>query len=75
MCLTLGVTLLAPIKDIKRVLSSQCTVGAPVWSAKASMYLWITFVLLADFYMHLIYTSVESDAVLYSIPQHQADFV
>ena len=32
MCLTLGVTILASTIEIKLVLSSQCTVVAPVWS-------------------------------------------
>ena len=45
------------------MLYFQCTVGAPVWSAKASMYLRIALVLLTAFYMHLIYLSVESDAI------------
>ena len=44
MCLTLGATLLASTTDIQLVLYSQCTVGGPVWSAKAYMYLRITFV-------------------------------
>ena len=39
MCLTLGVTLLDLITEIQLVLYSQCTVGAPVCSDKASMYL------------------------------------
>ena len=63
MCLTLGVTLLASTQEIQLVLSSQFTVGAPLWSSKASMYLWITLVFLTDLYMHLISPSVESDAI------------
>ena len=63
MCLTLVVTLLASTTDIQLVLSYQCTVGAPVWSAKNSMYIWITFVLLTALNMHLTYPSVESDAI------------
>ena len=63
MCLTLGVTLLAPTTEIQLVLSYQCTVGALVWSAKASRYLRITFVFLTAFYMHLISQSVESNAI------------
>ena len=63
MCLILGVTLLASTIEIKLVLSSQFTVGAPVWSAKYSMYLRITLVLLTALYMHLISLSVESDAI------------
>ena len=63
MCLTLGVTILSSTTETKLVLSSQCTVGAPVWSAKSSMYLRITLVFLTALYMHLIYPSVESDAI------------
>ena len=63
MCLTIGVTLLASTTEIQLVLSSQFTVGAPVWSAKASMYLRITLVLLTALYMHLISLSVESDYI------------
>ena len=37
MRLTLGVALLASTTEIQLVLYSQFTVGAPVWSAKASM--------------------------------------
>ena len=62
MCLTLGLTILASTTEIKRELSSQCTVGAPVWSAKSSMYLRITLVLLTALYMHIVYISVESEA-------------
>ena len=43
MYLTLGVTPLASTTEIQLVLSYQCTVGAPVWIAKASMYLRISF--------------------------------
>ena len=43
-CLTLGVTILASTTEIKIMLYSQCTVVAPVWSARDSMYLWITLV-------------------------------
>ena len=63
MCLTLGVTILDSTTEIQLVLSSQCTVGSPVWNAKAPMYLWITLVLLTAFYMHLISLSVDSDAI------------
>ena len=63
MYLTLGVTHLASTTEIQFVLSSQYNVGATVWSAKASMHLRITLVLLTDLYMHLISTSVESDAI------------
>ena len=58
MCLTLGVTLLASTTEIQLVLSSQYTVVAPVWSAKASMYLLIALILLTSLYMHLIYPSM-----------------
>ena len=63
MCLTLGVTLLASTKEIKLVLSSQCSVGAPVWSAIAYMYLQKNLVILTALYMNRIYPSVESDAI------------
>ena len=63
MCLTLGVTILTSTTEIQLVLSSQCTVGSPVWSAKASMYLRINLVFLTAFYMHLIYPSMDSDAI------------
>ena len=59
MCLTLGVTLLASTIEIQLVLSSQCTVGAHVWSTKASMYLRITLVFLTDLYMYQISPSVD----------------
>ena len=63
MCSSLVVTLLASTSEIQIVLSSQCTVGAPIWSYKASMYLRITLVYLTALYMHLIYPSVESDSI------------
>ena len=63
MCLTLGVTLLASTTDIQLVLYSKCTIGASVWSDNYPMYLRITFVLLTYLYMHLIYPSVNSDAI------------
>ena len=63
MCLTLGVTILDSTTEIQLVLSSQCTVCAPLCSAKDSMYLRITLVFLTAFNINLIYTSVESDAI------------
>ena len=63
MCLTLGVILLASTAEIQLVLYSQCTLGAHVCSAKASMYLQTTLVFLIDLYMHLISPSVESYAI------------
>ena len=60
MCLTLGVTLLALTTEMQLVLSSQCTVGAPVWSATASMYVRITLFFVTALYIHPISTSVES---------------
>ena len=63
MCLTPGVTILASTTERQLVLSYQCTVGAPVWSAKASIYLWIYLVLFTALYMNLIYPPVESDAI------------
>ena len=62
-CLTLGVTILASTTEIQLVLSSQCTVSAPVYSAKASMYLRITLGFFTSLYMHLISPSVKSDAI------------
>ena len=58
MCITLGVAILSSTTEIQLVLSSQCTVCAPVWSDKSSMYLRITFILLTVLYMNLIYPSV-----------------
>ena len=58
MCLTLEVTILASTTEIQPVLSTQCTVGATVWSAKYSVYLQITLVFLTSLYMHLISPSV-----------------
>ena len=63
MCLTLVVTILASTTEIKLVLSSQCTVCAPLWISKASMYLRKTLVLLTAFYMYLISPSVESEDI------------
>ena len=63
MCLTLGVTILAPTTKIKIVLSYKCTVGAPVRSAKAFMYLRIALVFLTALYMNPIYPSMESYAI------------
>ena len=61
MCLTLGVIILDSTTEIQLVLYYQCTVGAPVCSAKASMYLWINLVLFIALYMNLISPTVESD--------------
>ena len=63
MCFTLGVTLLASTTRIQRVLSYQCTVVAPVWSAKYSMYIRITLIFLTALYMYLIPPSVGSKAI------------
>ena len=63
MCLTLGLTPLSSTTEIQLVLAYQCTVGAPVWSARASMYIRITLVLLTDLYMHLIYPSLDSESI------------
>ena len=46
MCLGIGETILASIREIKIHLSSQCNVGAPVWNSKASMYLHTALVFL-----------------------------
>ena len=64
MCLTIGVMFLASTTEIQIVLSSQSTVGEPVWIAKASIYLWIALVFLTSFHMNLISPSVESDAIV-----------
>ena len=63
MCLTIVVTLLDSTIEIKLVLYSHYTVGAPVWSAKASMYLRTTLVFFTAFYMHIISPLVESDYI------------
>ena len=63
MCLTLGVIILDSTTEMKLVLSYQCTVGSLVWSARDSMYLRITLVLLTDSYIHLFSPYVESDAI------------
>ena len=63
MCLTPGANILASTAEIKLVFSYQCTVGAPVWSSKASVYIQIKLVLLRDLYMHLIPPLVESEAI------------
>ena len=44
------------------MLSSQCTVGAPVWSAKAPIYRQSALVFLTALYMYLISPLVESEA-------------
>ena len=61
--LTLGVNILASTTEMQLVLSSQCPVDEPVWSARDSMHLWITLVSLTDFYMHRISPSVKSEAI------------
>ena len=60
---TLGVTLSASTTEIQLVLSSQFTVGAPVWSAKDKLYLRMALVFFTDFYMHLIFPPMESEAI------------
>ena len=60
MYLTLGVTILSSISEIQLLLYSQCSVGAPVGIAKASMYLRMALVLLAVLCLNLISPSVES---------------
>ena len=62
MCLTPGVNILDSTIEVNIVLSYQCTVGSPVWSAEASVYRCIALVFLTEFNMHLIYPSVESEA-------------
>ena len=56
-------TILASIKQIQLMLSSQYTVGAPVWSAKDSMYIRITLFFLTALYMHIIYPYVQLDSI------------
>ena len=63
MCLTLRVTILDSKTAIQLVLYSQCTVGEPVWSDRASIYLRIILVFLKYFYIHLISPSVDSEAI------------
>ena len=63
MCLTIGVTLLDSTIETQLVLYSQFIIGAPVWNDKVSVYLRISLVLLAYFYMYLIHPSVESQAI------------
>ena len=64
MYLTAGVTILASRTEMQRVLSFQYTVGSPVCSARAYMYIWITLLLLESSYMHLTSPSVESEAIV-----------
>ena len=63
MCLILGIIILASTTKIQLVLCSQCNIGAPVFSAKFSMYLLMDLVLLTVLYIHLISTSVDSEAI------------
>ena len=56
--LTLGVNILASTTEIQLVLPFQFSVGAPVWSSRASMYHQTTLVFLTDLYVHLIHPSV-----------------
>ena len=63
MCSTLGVTRLASTAEIQRLMSSWCTSGAPVWDAKAYMYLQTALVFLTALYMHIISPSVKSEAI------------
>ena len=62
MCLTLGVTILSWTTEIQLVLYYQCTVGAPVWIAKYSIYLLIALFFLKSLCVHIIYPSVDSEA-------------
>ena len=59
---TLRVTILASTTEILLVLYSRFTVGTPVYSSKAYMYIRISLVFLKALYMHLIFPSVESEA-------------
>ena len=55
MCLTLGVTILYSTTYIQLVLSSQCSGGAPFWSAKDSIYLLVALVLFIALYMYIFF--------------------
>ena len=57
-CLTLGVTILDSTTEMQLVLSSLCNVGAPVWSAKYSMWRQIALGIFTDLYMPLISQAV-----------------
>ena len=75
MYLTLGVTSLDSTIDIELVLYSQCTVGAPVWRSKASMYHQISLALLAALYTNLIIQRLHMiESVLYSRLKHQEEY-
>ena len=50
-CLTLGITVLDSTIEIQLVFPTQCTVGAPLLSAKASTYLRIALVFLKTLYI------------------------
>ena len=56
-------SLLYSTTEIKIVLSSQCTIGAPVWSSKDSIYLNIALFFLEDLYMHLISPPEDSESI------------
>ena len=56
MCLNIVLATLASTTEMKLLLYSEYSVRVPVWSAKASMYIRITFVLFKALYMHLIST-------------------
>ena len=63
MYLTLGVTILDSTTEMHLVLSFQFTVGAPVWRSRDSIYLLISLAFMTALYMHLIYPSLESEAI------------
>ena len=63
MCLTIGITILYSTTETQLVSYSQCTVDAPVWSYKASIYVLIDLFFLTDLHMHLTYPSVESESI------------
>ena len=64
MCLTLVVTILYSTIEMQLLMSSQFTFGAPVCSAKASMYIMIDLVFLTSLYMHIISLLVDSEAIV-----------
>ena len=63
MCLNIGGSILFSKKEIQIVLYSQCTVGAPLLSAKDSVYFQIALVFFTDFYMHITSPEVESEYI------------
>ena len=61
MRLTLRLTLIVSRTKMQLVFYSRCNIGAPVWSAKDSIYLGMALVFLKALYMHIISPSVDSE--------------